>query len=174
MKMSSFTATRRLTLVGVFAAVTVVLSALESALPALPVPGSRLGLANVAVTAACVLLGPVSGAAVAVIKVLFVLLTRGVTATLMAGGGTALAVTATVLLLPLTEKRFFSYIGVCVTAAATHTVGQLLCATLLLSSAVWSYAPLMLLLAVPTGILTGTVLNLLMPRLHGALKRYYP
>lgn len=165
MKTLSLSPTRRLTLVGLFSAVTLVLSALESALPSLPVPGSRLGLANVAVTASIVLLGPVNGATVALIKVLFVLLTRGVTAALMAGGGTTLAVIATVLLLPLYDRRVFSFIGVSVSAATLHTVGQLLCATVLMSAAVWSYAPLMFLMSLLTGIVTGTLLNMLIPRL---------
>lgn len=171
MKRYSLTPTQRLTLIGLFGAVTIVLSALESILPALPVPGARLGLANVAVTAALVLIGPVNGAAVALLKIVFVLLTRGMTAALMAGGGTTLAVLVTLLLLPLYEHRFFSFLGVCVSASAAHTVGQLLCATLLLSPAVWSYAPLMLLVALPTGIVTGTLLNLLIPRLKPLVTR---
>lgn len=171
MKTHTLSPAHRVTLIGLFGALTIALSALEGMLPSLPLPGSRLGLANVAVTASIVLLGAPAGALVAAIKIVFVLLTRGLTAAFLSGGGTALAVLGTVLLLPLTERRVFSYIGVSVSAALLHTLGQLGCATVLLRAAVWSYAPLLILMALLTGIVTGTLLNLLIPRLSKAVFR---
>lgn len=156
---------KELTLVGLFAALAVVCSVLESFLPPLPVPGARLGLANVAVTAATVLLSPIGGIAVAALKVLFTLLTRGVTAAWMAGCGTCLAVATTVCLLPLWRRERLTFVGVSVASAGAHTLGQLLGSTVLLSGAVWAYAPMLLLLSVPAGVLTGLVLNMLIPRL---------
>ncbi len=155
----------RVAMIGLFGALTVVLSALESTLPPLPVPAMRLGLANVALTAAAALFGAGAGVCVAVIKLVFVLLTRGATAALMASGGTALALLVTVLLLGLYRREMFSFVGVSVAAAGAHTAGQLLVSVWLLGAAVMSYAPLLLVVSIPAGIATGLLLNVLIPRL---------
>lgn len=165
---------RDVTLIGLFAALSVVLSALEGLLPPLPLPGARLGLANVAVTAATVLLSPLGGVLVAVLKVLFVLLTRGVTAAWMAGCGTCLAVTVTVCLVPLWRRKCLSFVGVSVASAGAHALGQLIAAMLLLSPAVWVYAPLLLVLSIPSGTLTGLLLNVLIPRLMPLVRAHIP
>ena len=157
--------TKTIALVGLFAALSIVLSALEGVLPPLPVPMARLGLANVAVTAAAALISPVGGLCVAVLKVLFVLFSRGVTAAWMAGCGTALALSMTLLLLPLVKREHLTYIGVSVASATAHTLGQLAAATLWLSAAVWSYAPLLLVCSLLAGCMTGLVLNVLIERL---------
>ncbi len=157
--------TKQIALVGLFAALAVVLSAVESALPPLPLPAVRLGLANVAVTAGAVLISPLGGVFVAVLKVLFVLLSRGVTAAWMSACGTALAVGMTLALLPLVRRDKMTYIGVSVASATAHTLGQLAAATLWLTAAVWSYAPLLILFSLLSGCVTGLVLNVCIPRL---------
>lgn len=157
--------TKTIALVGSFAALSMVLSALEGALPPLPLPLARLGLANVAVTAGMVLVSPLGGVCVAVLKVLFVLFTRGMTAAWLAGCGTALAVGMTLALLPLVRCQRMTYIGVSVASATAHTLGQLAAATLWLTAAVWSYAPLLILFGLLAGCVTGLVLNVLIPRL---------
>lgn len=156
----------RLAFIGVMAALCVALSALEGLLPPLPVPGARLGLANVAVTAAMWFTGPVGGLAVGACKVLFVLLSRGATASFMAAGGTLAAVGITALLLPLVRREKLTFVGVCVSAAACHTAGQLCVAAVLLSTAVFSYAPLLLIIGAVSGVLTGLVLNGIIVRLQ--------
>ena len=83
---------KRLALMGLLFALAMALSFLESLLPALPMlpPGIRLGLSNIVTMYALFVLGPVSGYTIAVLKSLFVLLTRGaVAAALSASGGIA-------------------------------------------------------------------------------------
>jgi len=157
------------TLIGLLGAAAMVLSWLENTLPPLPVAGARLGLANVAVTAAIALLGAPSGAAVGGIKVAFAFLTRGATAALMACGGTLCAVFVTVLLLPLYRRERLTFVGVSVAASAAHSLGQLGAASLLLGGAVAAYAPLLLLVSLPTGIVTGLLLNITVDRLRSVL-----
>lgn len=159
----------RLTLTGLFGAAAIVLSVLEALLPPLPVPTARLGLANVAVTAALALFGLPSGAAVAAIKVVFALLTRGITAAWMAGTGTLCAVLLTAALLPLRRRGALTFVGVSIAASAAHTVGQLAAATMLLGGAVTAYAPWLLLLSIPMGTVTGLVLNVTVDRLDPIL-----
>ncbi len=163
--------TKTIALVGLFAALSVVLSALEGALPPLPLPTARLGLANVAVTAATALISPLGGVCVAGVKVLFVLFTRGVTASWMALCGTALSVGITILLMPCYRRDVMSFVGISIAAATMHTLGQLTAATVMLSAAVWSYAPLLLIVGLLTGCLTGLVLNVLIPRLEPLVRQ---
>ena len=70
---------KRLALMGLLFALAMALSFLEALLPALPMlpPGIRLGLSNIVTMYALFVLGPVSGYTIAVLKSLFVLLTRG-------------------------------------------------------------------------------------------------
>lgn len=162
--------TYRLTLLAVFAAMTMALAALENALPPLPVPGARMGLSNIAVTAGMWLVSPVSGWLLGAVKVGFTLFTRGATAAVMAGAGTCLSVGATALLLPLYRRGLLSFIGVGIAAAAAHTVGQLAAASLWLTPSVWAYAPLLLLTAAATGSVTGLLLNLTLERVSRAIR----
>jgi len=154
-----------LALTGLFAAAALALSFLESLLPPLPVPAVRLGLANVAVTAAIATLGVWSGGCVAVLKTLFVVFTRGATAGIMSACGTLPAVLSMIALMPLVKRETLSYIGMSITSAALHTAGQLVCATCLLSTAVTVFAPPMLLISIVSGTVTGFILNSTIPRL---------
>lgn len=171
MRQNELSPARRVTLIGLLGATAVVLSWLESALPPLPVPGARLGLANVAVTAAMTLLGVPAGAAVGGIKVLFALLTRGATAAWMAGCGTLGAVVLTACLLPLYRRERLTFVGVSTAAAAAHSLGQLAAASLLLGGAVMVYAPWLLLVSLPTGVVTGLLLNITVDRLRAVISR---
>ncbi|MBQ3094554.1 MAG: Gx transporter family protein [Clostridia bacterium] len=162
--------TVRLTLLAVFAAMTMALSALENALPPLPVPGARMGLSNIAVTAGMWLISPASGWLLGAVKVGFTLFTRGATAAIMAGAGTCLSVGITAVLLPLYARERLSFIGINIAAATAHTLGQLTAATWWLTPAVWAYAPLLLLTAAATGTVTGLVLNLTLERVSRAIR----
>ncbi len=151
-------------MLGILAALTAALSLLEGWLPPLPVPLARLGLSNVAVTAAAWWLGPFGGAAMGVFKVSLTLFMRGGTAAMMAACGTTLSVMATVLLLPLVRREKLTFVGVSVTAAGAHTIGQLLCASWWMSPAVFGYGPLLMITATASGMLTGLVLNAVVGR----------
>ena len=91
---------KRLALMGLLFALAMALSFLESLLPALPMlpPGIRLGLSNIVTMYALFALGPVSGYTIAVLKSLFVLLTRGAVAAAMSASGGIASVTVMLLL----------------------------------------------------------------------------
>ena len=91
---------KRLALMGLLFALAMALSFLESLLPALPMlpPGIRLGLSNIVTMYALFVLGPVSGYTIAVLKSLFVLLTRGAVAAAMSASGGIASVTVMLLL----------------------------------------------------------------------------
>ena len=91
---------KRLALMGLLFALAMALSFLESLLPALPMlpPGIRLGRSNIVSVYALVVQGPVSGYTIAVLKSLFVLLTRGAVAAAMSASGGIASVTVMLLL----------------------------------------------------------------------------
>ena len=59
----------------------------------------------------------------------------------------------TIVLFRLINK--FSIVAVSVVSSVMHVVGQLLAASLLFSDVVIYYAPIMLVLSIPAGVLTG-------------------
>ena len=162
----------RIALWGMMAAVTVTLSLLEGLLPPLPAlpPGARVGLANIPVLLAGLLAGPLGALPLALLKALTALLSRGGMAALMSLSGGLLSALCVCGLFAL-PRRPLGLAGVSVAGAVCHDLGQLLCGRLIMGTpALWAYAPVMLLLALPAGVLTGTLLRLLLP----AVRRFWP
>lgn len=154
---------------GMLCAVALMAAAVEQMLPALPMlpPGVKPGVANVVVMAAAELLG--SGAALAVVgvKALFALATRGAMAGIMSLAGGLLSGAVMILLL---RGHRFGAIGVGVAGAAAHHCAQIAVAGALLTVACRNYLPVMLLLAIVTGTMTGVLYGLLRPGLVRALR----
>ena len=155
---------KRLALMGLLFALAMALSFLESLLPALPMlpPGIRLGLSNIVTMYA---LGPVSGYTIAVLKSLFVLLTRGAVAAAMSASGGIASVTV-MLLLSLLPGIRRQYLLLSVFGGAAHNVGQLIAARFIISNQyVWYYLPVLLAAGLLMGAITGMALRVVMPYL---------
>lgn len=156
---------QRLTVTALLAALALALSFLDGLLPPLPVPGVRLGLANVVVMAALAELSFAGAAGITAAKSVFALLIRGPVACLMSTLGGVLALLAMAVAYRW-GQRWFSFIGVGVLGAAAHNIGQLLGAVAVLGSAMWYYTPVLLLVSIPTGVVTGLVMNILYPHIR--------
>lgn len=145
-------------------AVAIVLSAVEYALPDLPiaVPGAKLGLSNIATMFTADTLGLLSAVCVSVLKSLFVLITRGFTAFLMSLCGGLLSTIIMYIMLNI-HKHPFGYIGVGVAGAVTHNVTQLMVASLIMGVAVFGYAVYLIPAAIITGGITGLALGIMLP-----------
>ena len=157
---------KRLALMGLLFALAMALSFLESLLPALPMlpPGIRLGLSNIVTMYALFVLGPVSGYTIAVLKSLFVLLTRGAVAAMSASGG--IASVTVMLLLSLLPGIRRQYLLLSVFGGAAHNVGQLIAARFIISNQyVWYYLPVLLAAGLLMGAITGMALRVVMPYL---------
>ena len=145
-------------------AISVVLSFVESLLPTayfMP-PGSKLGLSNIPVMFSASKLSVGETLLIVVAKSVFVFITRGFTAFCMSLAGGILSALCMVLLLK--KKTGFGYAGIGVLSAICHNIGQLSVSFFLVqSSAIIGYAPVMLIASVVTGLLTGTLLRLIMP-----------
>lgn len=162
--------TRQLIAAGLLSALAVAFSFLEGLLPPLPIPGAKLGLANIVVMYALSTVSFPCAVGVTVVKIAFALL-RGPVACLMSAAGGLLSL---LVMAPL-WYRFrdkLSFVGLGIVGAFAHNVGQWCVAFWLLGSAVTYYAPLLILLALPAGMITGLVLNSIYPYLLKANIRW--
>ena len=159
---------KRLALMGLLFALAMALSFLESLLPALPMlpPGIRLGLSNIVTMYALFVLGPVSGYTIAVLKALFVLLTRGAVAAAMSAAGGVFSVTI-MLLLSLLPGIKEQYLLLSVFGGAAHNIGQLVMARFIINNQyVWYYFPVLLAAGLLMGAITGMALRVVLPYLN--------
>lgn len=135
-------------------------------LPAPPLAGVRLGLANVAVVVAMAACGPRPALAVAVGRVIVVGLATGTIAGPASAMGLAGAVSAWLVMAALAAAGpRFGPLGWSVGGAAAHVIAQLAAASALVGSpAPWQLAPFALALALVAGSATGACAETLLLR----------
>ncbi|MBR7117010.1 MAG: Gx transporter family protein [Clostridia bacterium] len=149
--------TKRLTTLAISVSVAMILSFVESQIPALiPVPGVKLGLANIATLFVLYKLGWKEAIAVSSVRVaLSSLLFGSVSSFLYALAGAALSL-AIMALLKL--AKIFSTITVSITGAVAHNIAQIGVAMLILQTeVVIYYLPALLI----SGIITGAVIGII-------------
>lgn len=152
---------KRVALCGLLTALALVLSLVERLFPLsaiIPIPGIKLGLANVVTLFALVRLRKRDAAAILLVRVTLASVFMGsVTSFLFALFGGLLSLAVTAALLPL-RGRWFSLVGISIAGAAAHNIGQIGAAMLVLRSVyVAAYLPLLLLSALVMGLVTGLV-----------------
>ena len=119
----------------------------------IPLPGVKLGLANIATLVALYALGWKKTIPIVVVRCFLGALFGGLTGILfsLTGGLVSLAVMGACKKIPV-----FSIYGVSILGAAAHNIGQILAAMALMGSVyVWAYLPYLLLIAIVTGTATG-------------------
>ena len=151
--------TKQLTLCAVLTAMALALSYLENFFPlslAIPIPGVKLGLANIVTVFALYVLGPG--------QAMLILLARCLLGAVFAGNMNALIFSllgggsAMLMLILLSRRRRLSVYGVPVGGAAAHNCGQVAAAVLTLgNTAPLYYLPVLLGVSLFTGALTGLV-----------------
>ena len=160
--------TNKVALLGVFGAVALVLSFLESMLipdiPFLPV-GAKPGLSNIVTMYIAGTMGLPGAIYITMLKAIFALITRGATGAFMSFCGGVLS-TLSVCFFIKYQGRIFSYLGLGIIGAVMHNVGQLIAACIVSGTfALLNYGKYLLIFALVTGTVTGSVLLILMPRL---------
>ena len=163
----SYGKTKRIALSGLLFALAMALSFVEGSLtiPGL-LPGMKLGLANIVVMYALFFMGPKQALVLDILKAMFVFLVSGATAGFLSLCGGLLSLAVMWLLyyhLPVRPTWFI--LSVC--GALGHNIGQLLGASVILSTAVsLYYAPVMLVLGLVMGMLTSVTLRAMLPALR--------
>jgi heptaprenyl diphosphate synthase len=155
--------TKQLTLCAVLTAAALALSYMENFLPLnllIPLPGIKLGLANVVTLFALYALGPA--------QALLILLARCLLGGVFAGNLNALlfslmgGVAAMLTMILLSRWRKLSVYGVSMGGAAAHNCGQIAAAILSLgNTAPLYYLPLLLGVSLFSGALTGLIASAL-------------
>lgn len=150
---------KTITKLALLCAVAVALSALEGIFTPLLPPGAKAGLSNVVVMLAASSMGTLSTLTVVLFKATFALLTRGaVAAAFSALGG---ACSAALLLLLFRYGKWLGVFGISLLGAFTHSAVQLLLSFVLYGKAIFAYAPIFLLLSIPSGLITAAALRAL-------------
>ncbi len=161
------TPVRRLSLCAVLTAAALALSFGENLLPLavlLPLPGLRLGLANLVTVYALCRLSVREAALILCARCLLAALVGGNAAGLwfsLSGGVLALLTMAAAL-----RFKKFSLVGVCIFGAAAHNTGQIVASLLYFRSpAPLLYLPPLLACSVVTGTVTGFAALFLLKRI---------
>ena len=161
--------TKKLALCAVLTALALGLSTLESLFPVsvlVPLPGIKLGPANIVTVFALYRLGD--------IPALAILIARCLLGAMFAGNASALlfslmgGVLAMLTMIVLRRVRGLSVYGVSIAGAAAHNIGQICAAMVVLGgTAVLGYLPVLLGVSLITGTLTGFVASLLFRAMRG-------
>jgi heptaprenyl diphosphate synthase len=168
--------TRRRVFLALFTALAVALHTLEALWPA-PAPWFRLGLANILTLVALFLYGGRAAWTVSLGRVVLgsLLLGRLFTPGFWLALGGALLATAVMTAAHRLAPRRLGPIGVSALGAAGHALGQMIVAWLLLvrHPGLWQLFPVLLLVAVVAGVLTGWTAAVLLERLesHEAFRK---
>ncbi len=147
--------------------IALALSYLEAILPLrfIPLPGFKLGLANIAITVAAFRHSPVDAAIVSLARVLIMfLLFANTTSFIFSMCGSVLVIAALFIL--RAHHGGFSFIGVSLICALAHNAGQLIAALALVGRAAVSYIPFLILASLVFGVLNGVILNLLPNKIY--------
>ena len=148
--------TKKLAFMALLCAISLTVFVIEAQLPALvPIPGVKLGLANVITLAAMLLLGRKEAGAVLLVRILLSTMFVGSPATLLySAAGGALAYAAMCILTALIpEERLWVTSAI---AALCHNFGQLLvCVLIVKTPGVMVYAPVLAISGIITGVFTG-------------------
>ena len=162
----SYKKTHEIALSGLLFALATALSFIEGTLviPGL-MPGMKLGLANIVVMYALFFMGAKQALVLDLLKALFVFLVSGWTAGFLSlCGGLLSLLVMWILYYHFPVRPTWFILSVC--GALFHNVGQLLGASVILSSTMsLYYAPIMLILGLVMGAVTSVTLRAILPAL---------
>ena len=150
---------RKIALLGVLLAMTIVIGILESFIPSFTIPGIKLGLANIVILITLYEIGIIESVFINLIRVIVVSLVRGTFLSMgffMSLTGAFLSLGIMIVFYLLIKK--FSIIGVSVIGSLFHVIGQIIIAIIYLGSLyVVFYLPIIAFAAVITGIIVGFI-----------------
>ncbi len=157
--------TRLLAVSAMFAALALIFSYIEVLIPLpVPIPGIKLGIANLVVLIAIYRLGFKHAFVINMVRILIAgLLFSGVFGMIYSLAGGILSI---IVMYLLYRTGLFSMVGVSMAGGVCHNLGQLLTACVLLSNtAIMSYFPVLLFSGLISGIAIGLLAYVIEKRL---------
>ena len=166
--------TKKLTAMALLTAVALIIFVVEAQIPALvPIPGIKLGLANIITVFAVFTFGSWEAALILAVRVFLGAVFAGYFSTILySAAGGALAILTTILL-----KRFLTLKQLWVAGALgaiAHSVGQMTVAVLITQTpGLLIYLPVMIVCSVITGTFTGLCAQYLVKRGEKLWKTFF-
>ena len=157
--------TKKLTLLSLLSAIALTIFMVEAQIPALvPIPGIKLGLANIVTVFAVFTRGAKEGAAVLVVRIFLGAVFAGNFSTIFYSvGGGACAIGVTILLRKVLTGKQLWVAGAL--GAIAHSIGQMAVAILMTGTpGLIVYLPVMIVSSIITGIFTGLCAQFLVNR----------
>ena len=157
--------TKKLTLLAMLSAIALTIFMVEAQIPpVVPLPGVKLGLANIVTVFTVFAIGPAEGIGVLAVRVFLSAVFAGNFSTILySAAGGACAIGMTILLRKiLTEKQL--WVAGCVGAIA-HSLGQMAVAIAVTGTpGLAVYLPVMIAIGIITGLFTGLCAQFLVNR----------
>ena len=166
--------TRELTRMALLTAIALTIFMVEAQIPpVVPLPGVKLGLANIITVYAVFALGPGKAAAILFCRIFLGAVFAGnFSSILYSASGGLLAILVTIGLRKLLTQQQL-WIAGCLGAIA-HSIGQMAMAVLVTGTvSIAVYLPIMIVCSIVTGIFTGLCAQLLVKRGNKLWKTYF-
>lgn len=152
---------KKLTLNSLLISLALVLSFVERFIPLnliVPVPGIKLGLANIVTMFALFQLDIPSAITITVLRCVLASLLFGGMSSLFYSLSGAFFALVIMILLKFGYEKVFSLVGISMGGAAAHNTGQLVAASLMMkNTAIFAYMPVLLVTGLATGLLTAII-----------------
>lgn len=150
---------RKLSQCGLLVALALVLSLVERLIPLqliVPIAGIKLGLANIVLLFALIMLDIKQTAVIFICRIVLSSIFAGsFTGFLFSFLGGLLSIIIMYILLKW-EGKLFSFYGISIAGAAAHNIGQIIAAIFVLNSVyIVAYLPMLLICSFPLGFITG-------------------
>lgn len=160
---------RKISMIAVFTAFAVIVSYVESFIPIIPIPGVKLGFANIAIVLAIYLIGIKEALIIDILRILIVGFLFGSVMSIafaLTGGILSFAVMAL-----LAKWNKISIVTVSICGGITHNIGQIIVATLAVQTfAVVTYVPVLLIAGLVCGAIIGMISAIIYSRTHKLFK----
>ncbi len=157
--------TKKLVLLALFTAIALTIFMVEAQIPSpLPIPGVKIGLANIVTVFVVFALGSKEGAAVLFCRIFLGAIFAGNFSTIFySAAGGALAILTTIGLKKILTGKQLWVAGAL--AAVAHSIGQMAAAILISGTpGLMAYLPVMIAISIVTGTFTGLCAQLLLNR----------
>ena len=157
--------TKKLTLLGLSVALAMILSFVESQIPSfVPIPGVKIGLANIVVVFALYKLGWKEAVGISLLRVFLVSVLFGHAASFLYSFAGALFSFCGMALMKRTG--LFTHVAVSVAGGVLHNAGQILMACILLgTNMIAYYLPFLILSGTIAGVVIGLLASVMISRI---------
>ena len=158
--------TKKISLYGVLIALALILSYVESQIPAfVAIPGMKLGLTNIVVLVTLYIIDAKSAMAINVLRIIVVSILFGTAMSLafsITGG-----MLSTIVMIILKKTNRFKIVGVSAAGGITHNIGQIIAAMIFMNTkAIAWYLPVLWVSGIFSGVIIGIIGGLVCGRLR--------